>query len=373
MIIGCPKEIKTLENRVALVPSTVRTLVGHNAKVLVERGAGLGSSISDKAFADAGAIIVEHACDVWGKGWGKADISAKVKEPLATEFQYFRDDLTIYTFLHLAAEPALADALLDKKVVGIAYETIEVNGQLPLLKPMSEVAGRMAVQVGAWCLENQHGGKGMLLSGVPGVKKGRVVILGAGVVGKNAAKMALGLGARVVVLDVNNDRLEEIDDLFLGHAATIYSSHHSIEEEVLKADLVIGAVLLTGARAPRLVTADMIKAMEKGSVVIDVAVDQGGCIETIRRTMHDKPTYVHDGVVHYGVANMPGAVAQTSTFALAHATTPYLELMATEGVNEALKNNCALQKGLNTLRGHVTHPQVAEALRKEYRVPSHIL
>ena len=369
MIVGCPKEIKTLENRVALVPSTVRTLVAHKAKVLVEKGAGLGSSISDRSYADAGAIIVDHARDVWGK----ADVIAKVKEPLEAEFHYFREGLTIYTFLHLAAEPALAEALLSNKVVAIAYETIEVNGQLPLLKPMSEVAGRMAVQVGAWCLENQHGGKGMLLGGVPGVEKGRVVILGAGVVGKNSAKMALGLGAEVVILDVNNDRLEEIDDLFLGRAETIYSSHHSVDEEVLKADLVIGAVLLTGARAPRLVTADMIKAMDKGSVVVDVAVDQGGCIETIRRTMHDKPTYVQDGVVHYGVANMPGAVAMTSTFALAHATAPYLELMVIEGVNEALKSNLALQKGLNTLKGHITHPQVADALRKEYRAPAPML
>lgn len=369
MIIGCPKEVKTLESRVALVPSTVRTLVGLNAKVLIEKGAGIGSAISDKAYAEAGAEIVEHADDVWKN----AEVITKVKEPLEEEFQYFREHLTIYTFLHLAAEPKLANALLRKKVTAIAYETIEVNGQLPLLKPMSEVAGRMAVQVGAWCLENQHGGKGLLLGGVPGVKKGRVVILGAGVVGKNAAKMALGMGAEVVVLDINVDRLEEIDDLFLGSAQTIYSTHHNVEEEVVSADLVIGAVLLTGARAPRLVTADMIKAMEQGSVVVDVAVDQGGCIETIRRTMHDRPTYITDGVVHYGVANMPGAVAKTSTFALAHATAPYLVMMAKEGVKASLKNNVALRKGLNTLEGFVTHPQVAEALGKEYRTPERLL
>lgn len=365
MIVGCPKEIKTLENRVGLIPSTVRSLVARKATVLVERGAGLGSAISDQAYVDAGAIIVENARDVWLK----SNIIAKVKEPLEEEFGYFRDDLTIYTFLHLAAEPALAQALIDKKVTGIAYETIEHKGQLPLLKPMSEVAGRMAVQVGALCLENQHGGKGMLLGGVPGVKKGRVVILGAGVVGKNAAKMALGLGAQVVMFDINIDRLEEIDDLFLGQVETIYSSRHNIGEEVCKADLVIGAVLLAGARAPRLVTADMIKAMDKGSVVVDVAVDQGGCIETIHRTMHDKPTYIVDGVVHYGVANMPGAVAKTSTFALAHATAPYLEMMVTDGVYEALRNNLALLKGLNTISGHITQPQVAEALHKEMRDP----
>lgn len=363
MIIGCPKEIKTLENRVGLVPSTVRTLVSHNAKVLVEKGAGLGSSITDKAYADAGAEIVERAQDVWAR----ADIIAKVKEPLESEYHYFRENLTLYTFLHLAAEPQLADALLANRVTSIAYETIEVNKQLPLLKPMSEVAGRMAVQVGAWCLEKQHGGKGILLGGVPGVKKGRVVILGAGVVGKNAAKMALGMGAEVVVLDINNDRLEEIDDLFLGRAETIFSSHHSVEEEVLKADLVIGAVLLTGARAPRLVTADMVRRMEEGSVIVDVAIDQGGCIETIRRTMHDAPTYLVDGVVHYGVANMPGAVAKTSTFALSHATAPYLELLVAQGIRDALRASEPLQKGLNTLMGHITHQQVAEALHKECR------
>src|SRR5262245_11793688 len=261
MIIGCPKEIKTLENRVALVPSTVRTLVARKAKVLVEKGAGLGSSISDRAYADAGATIVEHARDVWEK----ANIIAKVKEPLEQEFQYFRDDLTIYTFLHLAAEPQLAEALINRKVTSIGYETIEVNGQLPLLKPMSEVAGRMAVQVGAWCLENQHGGKGILLGGVPGVRKGRVLILGAGIVGKNAAKMAIGLGAQVTVMDISSARLEEIDDLFLGRVDTVYSSAHAIEAHLSDTDLLIGAVLLAGARAPLLVTKEMVKSMEKGS------------------------------------------------------------------------------------------------------------
>lgn len=369
MIIGCPKEIKKLENRVALIPATVKTLVGLGATVLIEKNAGLGSSISDRAYADAGANIVERASDVWTR----ANMIVKVKEPLEEEFNYFHDRLTIFTFLHLAAEPVLAQALVNRNVTSIAYETIEEHNELPILKPMSEVAGRMSLQVGAWCLENQHQGKGILLGGVPGVRKGRVVILGAGVVGKNAAKMALGLGADVVMLDINVDKLEEIDDIFGGRIKTVYSSMHSIEEEVHKADLVIGAVLLTGAKAPRLVTKEMIKSMEKGSVVIDVAIDQGGCIETIHRTTHDQPTYIVDGVVHYGVANMPGAVACTSTFALAHKTAPYMAAIARLGIMEALSDHQGLQRGLNTLGGRITHAQVAEALNVEYRSLDQIL
>jgi alanine dehydrogenase len=369
MIIGCPKEIKTLEGRVGLIPATVKTLSSLGAQVLIEKGAGLGSNISDRAYLEAGAQVVEYPATIWEK----ADIIAKVKEPLKEEFHYFRENQVIYTFLHLAAEPGLADALLSKKVTSIAYETIEENNQLPLLKPSSEVAGRMSVQVGAWCLENQRGGKGILLSGVPGVEKARVVILGAGVVGKNAAKIALGMGANVTVLDVNAARLEEIDDLFLGQVQTIFSSSHSIENQVIKADLLIGAVLLTGARAPRLVSKEMVGAMEKGSVIVDVAVDQGGCVETIHRTMHDNPTYIVDGVVHYGVANMPGAVASTSTYALSHATSPYLVSMVKEGVNNALKKSEALRKGLNTIHGFITHKQVANALEKEYHDPKNLL
>lgn len=365
MIVGCPKEIKTMESRVGLIPATVKTLVSNGAKVLIEKGAGLGSNITDAEFKSAGARILEHASDIWGE----ADIIAKVKEPLHSEFQYFRDGLVIYTFLHLAAEPALTDALIEKRVCGIAYETIEENGQLPLLKPMSEVAGRMSVQVGAWCLERQHGGKGILLGGVPGVEQARVVILGGGVVGKNAAKMALGLGAQVTILDINAHRLEEIDDLFLGRVQTVYSSEHTIETHVERADLVIGAVLLAGARAPRLVSKELIKRMSKGSAIVDVSIDQGGCIETAHRTMHDKPTYLVDDIVHYGVANMPGAVAATSTFALAHATAPYLVRMVREGVMNALRACAALRTGLNTLGGFVTQNQVALALAKEYRAP----
>ncbi len=365
MIIGCPKEIKNFENRVALIPSSVKALCSDGAKVLIERGAGLGSFITDAQYQEAGAEIVTRAEEIWRR----ADIVTKVKEPLPEEFAYFREGQILYTFLHLAAEAELTDALLQKKVTGIAYETIEENGHLPLLKPMSEVAGRMAVQVGAWCLENQHGGKGILLGGVPGVRKARVVILGAGVVGKNAAKIALGMGAQVTILDISSSRLEEIDDLFLGQVQTIHSSEHTIWSQIARADLVIGAVLLAGARAPRLVSKEMVKEMENGSVLVDVAVDQGGCIETVKRTMHDKPTYIVDGIVHYGVANMPGAVATTSTYALSQATLPYLKKMAREGVYQAAKNNLSLLKGINTLNGFVTQRGVAEACAREYHDP----
>lgn len=365
MIIGCPKEIKAFENRVALIPATVKALIDQGAEVLVEQGAGLGSNISDQAYREAGAQIINKAQEVWAR----AHIVTKVKEPLEEEFNFFRENQVLYTFLHLAAEHELTNALLQKRVMSIGYETIEENGTLPLLKPMSEVAGRMAVQVGAGCLENQHGGKGILLSGVPGVRKGRVVILGAGVVGKNAARVALGMGAEVTILDINMARLEQIDDLFSGRLQTLYADHHNIANLVPKADLLIGAVLITGARAPHLVTRAMIKEMERGSVVVDVAVDQGGCIETVTRTMHDKPTYILDGVVHYGVANMPGAVATTSTYALSHATFPYLSLMAKRGVFEATRENCALRKGINTLNGFITQKAVANALGQDYHDP----
>lgn len=369
MIIGCPKEIKNFENRVALIPSSVKSLTSEGVKVLIEKGAGLGSFISDEQYLESGAEILAKAEDVWQR----SDIITKVKEPLPEEFKYFREGQIIYTFLHLAAEPELTEALLKKKVTGIAYETIEENGHLPLLKPMSEVAGRMAVQVGAWCLENQHGGKGILLGGVPGVRKGRVVILGAGVVGKNAAKIALGMGAQVTVLDISSTRLEEIDDLFLGQVHTIYSNEHTILSQIVRADLVIGAVLLAGARAPRLISKEMVKEMEKGSVLVDVAVDQGGCMETVKRTMHDKPTYIVDGIVHYGVANMPGAVAATSTFALSQATFPYLKKMTREGVFSAAKNNPALLKGINTLNGCIMQRGVAEAFGRDYHDPLKVL
>ncbi len=362
MIVGCPKEIKAFENRVGLIPATVKTLVAKGAQVLVEKGAGLGSYISDEEYEKAGAQIVDNAKEIWQQ----ADLIAKVKEPIEEEFHLFKEHQIIYTFFHLAAEPALAQALINKKITAVAYETTEVNGQLPLLKPSSEVAGRMAIQVGATCLETRYGGRGILLGGVPGVENGHVVILGGGVVGKNAAKMAHGLGAQVTVLDVNAERLEEIDDIFLGRVQTVFSTGHSVAEYVKKADLLVGAVLLAGARAPRLVDKEMIKTMKKGSVIVDVAIDQGGCVETIHRTTHDKPTYMVDGVVHYGVANMPGAVAKTSTFALSHATAPYLVMMIEHGVLSAVRNSEPLAKGVNTYNGHITHNKVAEALGKQY-------
>lgn len=368
MIVGCPKEIKTYENRVALIPTTVKALVDIGAQVLVEQGAGLGSNIKDEDYKRAGALLVPKE-----ELWARSSLITKVKEPLEEETKFFRENQVIYTFLHLAAEPLLTDALLDKKITGIAYETIEVNGQLPLLKPMSEVAGRMAAQVGAWCLENQHGGKGILLGGVPGVRNARVVILGAGTVGKNAAKIAVGMGAELTMLDINANKLEEIDDLFLGRVSTLFANEHTIASAVRKADLVIGAVLVAGDRAPHLISRNLIKEMEKGSAVVDVAVDQGGCIETVRRTTHDNPTYIEEGVVHYGVANIPGAVAGTSTFALSQATFPYLKKMAQESVVEALKTDAALRKGLNTLKGFVTQKTVAKALGKEYRDPLSLL
>lgn len=369
MIIGCPKEIKAFENRVALIPATIKALVDHGVQVLVEKNAGLGSNISNEDYLLAGAQIIDQASKIWES----ADIITKVKEPLEEEFKYFRERQVIYTFLHLAAEAALTKALLDKKVTAIGYETIEENGHLPLLKPMSEVAGRMAVQVGAWCLENQHGGKGILLGGVPGVRRARVVILGAGVVGKNAAKIALGMGAEVCLIDINITRLEEMDDLFQGRLQTLYAHNHTIASMIPSADLLIGAVLIAGARAPHLVTRSMIQQMERGSVVVDVAVDQGGCIETVKRTMHDNPTYILDGVVHYGVANMPGAVAMTSTYSLSQATFPYLSLMAKEGVLKAATNNLALRKGINTLDGFITQKAVAEAFGQSYHDPALII
>jgi alanine dehydrogenase len=369
MIIGCPKETKAFENRVGIVPAAVRELVALSATVLVEKNAGLGSGIKNQEYLDAGAIVVDTAAEVWGR----SEMIVKVKEPLAPEFEFMRKGQVVFTFLHLAAEPALAQAMLQKEVMGIAYETIEDHGGLPLLRPSSEVAGRMAIQVGAWCLENQNGGKGMLLGGVPGVRRGRVMILGGGVVGKNAAKVAVGMGADVVVYDNNLDRLDELDDIFLGRVGTMFSNEHNIASHIGSFDLVIGAVLLPGARAPRLVTRQMVQQMEPGSVVMDVSVDQGGCIETVHRTMHDAPIYIQDQVVHYGVANMPGAVARTSTFALTNATFPYLRLLARKGVHQALSESKALQSGLNTVAGKITHVRVAQALGLDYHDPQSIL
>ena len=357
MIIGCPTEIKTRENRIGIIPASAFELTAAGHKVIVQSGAGTGSGISDDAFATAGATIVATAAEVWAA----SDIVCKVKEPLLSEFPLMREGQIVFTYLHLAAAADLTRALVDRRVTGIAYETIQVGHALPLLKPMSEVAGKMSVQVGAWCLEREHGGKGILLGGVPGVPRAKVVVIGGGVVGMNAAKVAVGMGADVTIVDNSLERLDYLEDVFLERAQTLYSTKHSIAEQVRTADLVIGAVLVAGARAPRLVTRELLGQMQPGSVIVDVAVDQGGCVETMRVTTHDAPTFVVDGVVHYGVANMPGAVPRTSTFALNHATFPYLRLLATHGLAAALKASAPLAKGVNTFAGHVTHEAVAEA------------
>jgi alanine dehydrogenase len=363
MIIGVPKEIKTREYRVGLVPGGAAALVQRGHAVLIEQGAGLGSGIPDEAYARAGAQVVDKAAEVWGR----AEMIIKVKEPIEPEFALMREGQTVYTYFHLAAAPALAKALLDKRIAAVAYETIQTeDGALPLLKPMSEVAGRMAVQVGAVTLQKENGGKGVLLPGVPGVRRGRVVILGGGVVGTNAAKVASGMGAEVVVLDVSVNRLAYLDDIFGSRITPIYSDPEQVAKYVRAADLVIGAVLIPGAKAPMLVSEKLIGEMSEGSVVVDVAVDQGGCIETCRPTTHDNPTYTVHGIVHYCVANMPGAVAQTSTFALTNTTIGYALKLADRGVVEAVKTDRAIALGLNTYGGHCTYKAVAEALGLGY-------
>jgi alanine dehydrogenase len=362
VLIGVPKEIKTREYRVGMTPAGVRALVAHGHRVLVETGAGEGSAITDDAYVRAGASIVKTPADAWG-----AEMVVKVKEPLPTEIGYFREGLILYTYLHLAAEPELTRELARKKVIGVAYETIQLDdGSLPLLRPMSEVAGRMAVQVGASCLEKERGGKGVLLGGVPGTRRGRVVILGGGVVGRNAATIAVGMGAQVTVLDVRAETMSYLEDVFGGAIETLYSNAENIEGSVQRADLVIGAVLVPGAKAPQLVTAELISRMEKGSVVVDVAVDQGGCIATCRPTTHDHPTYEVHGVVHYCVANMPGAVSHTSTWALTNVTITYAIALADKGVVAAAKADRAIMLGINTHGGHVTYGPVAAAHKLEH-------
>jgi alanine dehydrogenase len=363
MIIGCPKEIKTREYRVGLVPGGAAALTARGHTVLVEKGAGLGSGIGDAAYEQVGARIVEKAAEVWAQ----ADMIVKVKEPIADEYGLMKEGQTIYTYFHLAADKPLSKALIDRKIAAVAYETIQTeDGQLPLLKPMSEVAGRMAVQVGALHLQKEHGGKGVLLSGVPGVRRGKVVILGGGVVGTNSAKVASGMGADTVVLDVNTNRLAYLDDIFGSRISPIYSDPAQIAKYVREADVVIGGVLIPGAKAPKLVSEKLISEMQEGSVVVDVAVDQGGCIETCHPTTHDNPTYIVHGVVHYCVANMPGAVAQTSTFALTNATIGFGIKLADLGVVEAVRRDRALALGVNTFNGHCTYKAVAEALDFEY-------
>ncbi len=359
MRIGVPTEIKNNENRVAITPAGVATLIAAGHQVIVESGAGTGSGFSDESYQNTGAQIISEAAQVWAA----ADMILKVKEPLPSEYGYFREGLILFTYLHLAAAPELAAALLEKKVIGIAYETVEVNHTLPLLTPMSEVAGRMAVQIGAQFLERPHGGKGVLLSGVPGVKRAKVTVIGGGVVGTNAAKIAAGMGADVTIIDLSPDRLRQLDDIFGSSVQTLMSNPYNIAEAVAASDLVIGAVLIPGAKAPKLVSEEMVKSMEAHSVIVDVAIDQGGIVETVDRiTTHNDPTYEKHGVVHYAVANMPGAVPRTSTMALTNATMPYVSLIANLGLRAALERSDALKLGVNTAAGSMTYAAVARDL-----------
>jgi alanine dehydrogenase len=362
MKIGVPKEIKTNENRVALVPAGAEALVAAGHSVVVERGAGEGSGFSDELYEKTGARIAPDADAVWRD----ADMIMKVKEPIEPEWPRMRRGQTVFTYFHFAADEALTRAHLKAGAVCIAYETVELpSRELPLLTPMSEVAGRMAVQEGAKYLEKLYGGRGVLLGGVPGVLPARVVILGGGIVGINAAKMAAGMGAHVVILDISLERLRYLSDVMPANVSLLHSNRFAILEQIQTADLVIGAVLIPGAKAPSLVRREDLKKMQAGSVIVDVAVDQGGCVETIKPTTHENPTYVIDGVIHYGVANMPGAVPRTSTLALTNATLPYALQLANKGWKHAVRDNLALRKGLNMIDGKVVYPAVAEAFGLE--------
>ena len=364
MIIGVPKEIKVKENRVSLTPGGAHALVVAGHRVLVETRAGDGSGFTDEEYIQSGAEIVNAHADAWNR----ADMVLKVKEPLAAESEFLRPDLLLFTYLHLAAEEKLTRELMDKRVMAIAYETVELeDGSLPLLTPMSEVAGKMAIQIAAHYLEKTNGGRGKLLGGVPGVRPADVVILGGGTVGTAAASVALGMGADVTIIDVNIDRLRYLTETLHGKLTTVYSNPYNISEAVKFADAVVGAVLIKGAKAPKLVTREMVKTMTPGSVIVDVAIDQGGSVETIHPTTHTDPTYVIDGVIHYGVTNMPGAVPRTSTYALSNATLPYVRKLADLGFNRAVQSNPALAKGVNVFAGQITYPAVAEAFGLKYR------
>jgi alanine dehydrogenase len=370
MIIGVPREVKDHETRVGLVPSGVTALVEAGHEVLVQARAGIGSSIPDEEYREAGARIVDSPHEVWSG----ADLIVKVKEPQPSEYVHLRPGLILFTYLHLAPLPELTDRLLQSNVTAIAYETIrEPDNSLPLLTPMSEVAGRMAVQVGAQYLEAPNGGRGILLGGVPGVAPANCVILGGGVVGNNAAKMALGLGANVTIIDINLNRLREIDDIYNGRVVTLASNVWTVREALRLADLVIGAVLIPGASAPKVVRRDMIAQMKRGAVVVDVAIDQGGCMETSRPTTHTDPIYFVDGVLHYCVSNMPAAVPHTSTLALTNATFPYLLQLANKGLERAVAESEAIREGVNIHQGQVTYPAVAESQGREWREVSAVL
>lgn len=364
MKIGIPKEIKNNENRVAMTPAGVVTLTNAGHEVYIETGAGLGSSFTDEDYVAAGAKIVSTAKEAWSQ-----ELVLKVKEPIESEYQYFYEGQILFTYLHLAPEYELTQALLDKKVTGIAYETVQLaNGSLPLLTPMSEVAGKMSIQIGAHFLEKLNGGNGILLGGVSGVPRAKVTIIGGGVAGTNAARVAIGMGADVTIIDVNPDRLRQLEDIFGTSVQTLMSNPYNIAESVKQSDLVISSVLIPGARAPKLVTEEMVKQMKPGSVIVDIAIDQGGSTEiTVNHpTSHDKPVFEKYGVLHYAVPNIPGAVPRTSTIALTNVTVPYALQIANKGYKKACLENEALKKGINTLNGHVVYKAVAEAQQREY-------
>jgi alanine dehydrogenase len=370
MIIGVPREIKDNEARVGVTPAGVKALTEAGHFVLVETQAGVQSSFTDAEYQDAGAEIVGEA----GYVWGKSDMVVKVKEPIEQEYVFFREGLVLFTYLHLAPLPALTDKLLESKVIGIAYETVrDRQGTLPLLTPMSEVAGRMSVQVGATYLEKEPGGRGILLGGVPGVPPAHVCIIGGGIVGTNAARIALGFGAKVTLVDVNLNRLRQLEDIFGGRLYTLASNSYNLAHATKEADLVIGGVLIPGTTAPKIVTRAMVASMKKGAVIVDVAIDQGGCVETARPTSHSNPSYVVDGVVHYCVTNMPGAVPHTSTLALTNSTFPYLLRLANLGAREALKQDPGLADGLNTWLGTLTHRGVAESQQRSFTAAANLL
>lgn len=363
MIIGVPKEMKNNENRVAVTPAGVVHLINAGHKVVIETNAGIGSGFTDEEYKQAGAEIFERASEIWEK----AEMILKVKEPLPHEYGYFREGLILFTYLHLANEPELTKALVENEVTAIAYETITVNNTLPLLTPMSEVAGRMAVQLGAQYLEKSKGGKGILLSGVPGVKRGKVTIIGGGVVGTNAAKIAQGLGADVTIIDLNPARLRQLEDIFGSNVQTLMSNPYNIAESVKESDLVIGSVLIPGAKAPKLVTEEMVKSMQPGSVIIDVAIDQGGNFETIdHATTHDQPIIEKHGILHYAVANIPGAVPRTATISLTNVTIPYAVQIASKGIIKAIKESEPIKTGVNVMNGKVTFKAVAQDLGYDY-------
>jgi alanine dehydrogenase len=362
MKIGVPKEIKNNENRVAMTPAGVKELVFNGHEVFIETNAGLGSGITNEEYIAAGAKMVDTAAEAWG-----CEMVVKVKEPLPTEYQYFREDLLLFTYLHLASEEALTKALLESKVTGIAYETVQVGRTLPLLRPMSEVAGRRGTIIGATQLEKHRGGRGILLSGVPGVERGVTTVIGGGVAGINAAKMAIGLGSKVNILELNEDRLRYLDDIFGDDVTVLKSNVHNLEVATAEADLVVSTILIPGAKARKIVTEDMVKNMKPGSVIVDISIDQGGSVETIDRiTTHDDPVFEKHGVIHYSVANMPGATPRTSTYALTNATIPYAVQLANKGWKQACLDDEALYLGINTLEGKSTYKAVSEAWGIDY-------